>query len=129
MRHVKQVLASLSVALPLLVWGVANAGTPVSAASSTADAARFVAASPLDQDPTAGMPEAPGKAQTVATCTKCHSITNVTGQHKTADEWETTITKMVGYGASGSDDDLQAILAYVTKYYGATPPPPDAPAK
>jgi cytochrome c5 len=124
MRHVKQVLASLSVALPLLVWGVANAGSPVAAASSTADAARFAAAALLDQDPTAGMPDAPGKAQTIATCTKCHSITNVTGQHKTEDEWTATITKMVGYGASASDDDLQAILTYVTKYYGSEPPPP-----
>ncbi len=113
MRHVKQVLASLSVALPLLVWGVANTGRPVAAATPIAQT-----------DPTASMPDAPGKAQTIATCTKCHSITNVTGQHKTPDEWEATITKMVGYGASGSDDDFQSILAYVTKYYGSEPPPP-----
>jgi competence protein ComEA len=101
MRHTKQILASLSIGLPLLVWGVSTASKPVAA-----------------QDATASMPDGPGKAITIATCTKCHSITNVTGQHKDADGWTATITKMVGYGATGSDDDFQQILAYVTKNYG-----------
>jgi competence protein ComEA len=129
MRHIRQIVASLSIGLPLLVWGVAGVSTPVAAASSTATAAHFAEAASLFQaDQYASMPEGPGKAQTIATCTKCHSITNVTGQHKSEDEWTATITKMVGYGASGSDDDFQAILAYVVKYYGATPPADAPPA-
>ena len=112
MRHAKHILASLSIGLPLLVWGVASSSAPVAAAVPMAQT-----------DPAAGMPDGPGKAITIATCTKCHSITNVTGQHKDADGWTATITKMVGYGAVGSDDDFGAILAYVTKYYGTDAPP------
>ncbi len=119
----KLVLATLSIGLPLLVWGVADISTPVAAA----------APAPMAQaDPTAGMPDGPGKAITIATCTKCHSITNITGAHKDRDGWTATITKMVGYGAVGSDDDFGAILDYVTKYYGLDAPPAqsnDAPKK
>lgn len=100
MKHVKPVILSLTFGLPLLVWGV-SLGNAVSA-QSTADQ----------------MPDGPGKDITVATCTKCHSITNITGQHKDRDGWTATITKMVGYGATGSDEDFQAILDYVTKNYG-----------
>jgi len=121
MRYTKHLLASLTIGLPLVVWGAMPA-TTVHAAQQTAP----VAVQPVAQaaqDPGAGMPDGPGKDITVKTCTKCHSITNVTGAHKDTDGWTATITKMVGYGATGSDDDFQAILDYVSKNYGLTPPP------
>ncbi len=111
MRYTKQILASLTIGLPLMVWGVSSSN-PVAAAAPMAQA---------DSHPE--MPEGPGKAITIQTCTKCHSITNITGQHKDKDGWTATITKMVGYGATGSDDDFQAILDYVSKYYGVDSPP------
>jgi len=103
MKNAKQVLLTLTFGLPLLVWGV-SMGNAVSAAPQQSDAS--------------GMPDGPGRDITVATCTKCHAITNITTQHKDADGWTATITKMVGYGAAASDDDLQAILEYLTKNYG-----------
>lgn len=78
-----------------------------------------------NQDPIAKMPNAPGKDLTVKVCTKCHSISNITPLHRDADTWTATVTKMVGYGATGTDDELQQIVDYLTKYYGPTPPPPD----
>ncbi len=108
MRHAKQMLASLSIGFGLLMFSAAAA--PAAYA----------------QDATATMPNAPGKDVTIRTCTKCHAITNITGQHKDSDGWTATITKMVGYGASASDDEFQQILDYVTKYYGVNPPPADA---
>jgi competence protein ComEA len=119
MRHVKQILATLTVGLPLLVWGVSTNST-VAAQQMTPVAAGMQA----DDHPE--MPNGPGKAITLQTCTKCHSITNVTGQHKDKDGWTATITKMVGYGATGSDDDFQQILDYVSKFYGVDAPPADA---
>ena len=105
MRHMKHVLGSVTFAL--LLWGAAPARTAVAQAP--------------DDHPE--MPSGPGKAITLQTCTKCHSITNITGQHKDKDGWTATITKMVGYGATGTDDEFEAILNYVSKYYGLDSPP------
>lgn len=105
MRHMKQILGSVTFAL--LLWSAAPA--------------RMSAAQAPDDHPE--MPSGPGKAVTLQTCTKCHSITNVTGQHKDKDGWTATITKMVGYGATGTDYEFEAILNYVSKYYGVDSPP------
>ena len=123
MRHMKHILASLTVGLPMLVWGVST--------GSTVSAATPAAAAQAAPDNHPEMPDGPGKDVTLRTCTKCHSITNVTGQHKDKDGWTSTITKMVGYGATGTDDEFEAILTYVSKNYGLdTPaaPPADKPA-
>jgi competence protein ComEA len=117
MRYTKHLLASLTVGFPLLVWGAMPSITVHAAQQQGTPVAQ------AGQDPTAGMPDGPGKDITVKTCTKCHSITNITGAHKDTDGWTATITKMVGYGATGSDDDFQAILDYLSKNYGLNPPP------
>jgi competence protein ComEA len=111
MTHAKQLLASLTIGLPLLVWGV-SAGSAVAAAPHA-----------MGQDAHPELPAGPGKDVTWNTCTKCHSITNITGQHKDRDGWTATITKMVGYGATGTDDDFGLILDYVTKNFGLDAPP------
>ncbi len=100
----KHILGSVTFAL--LLWGAAPA--------------RTAAAQAPDDHPE--MPNGPGKAITLQTCTKCHSITNITGQHKDKDGWTATITKMVGYGATGTDDEFEQILNYVSKYYGLDSP-------
>ncbi|MGI4854481.1 MAG: ComEA family DNA-binding protein [Janthinobacterium lividum] len=120
MTHTRHILASLTVGLPLLLWGV-SAGSTVSAATPAAAAQALP-----DNHPE--MPSGPGKDETLRTCTKCHSITNVTNQHKDKDGWTATITKMVGYGATGTDDEFEAILTYVNKNYGLDSPPADAAA-
>lgn len=115
MTHTRQILASLTIGLPLLVWGVSD--------GSTVSAATPAAAAQATPDNHPEMPEGPGKAITLSTCTKCHSITNVTNQHKDKDGWTATITKMVGYGTTGTDDEFEAILTYVNKNYGLDSPP------
>lgn len=119
MRHTRHILASLAVGIPMLLWGVST-GSTVAAATPAAPPQ----AAPADHPE---MPDGPGKDVTLRTCTKCHSISNVTGQHKDKDGWTSTITKMVGYGATGTDDEFEAILTYVSKNYGLDSPPPAAP--
>ena len=43
----------------------------------------------------------PGRDITASTCSKCHSLANITSQRKDRDGWSATVTKMVGYGATG----------------------------
>ena len=68
------------------------------------------------------MPDGPGKALVLRACTKCHVITQTTNQHKDNDEWTATITKMIGYGAVGTDDEFETILTYLTENYGPDTP-------
>lgn len=66
-------------------------------------------------------PDGPGKATFLRVCSACHSPMNVMAAGHTEQGWEDTITKMAGYGASGSDEDFTAILGYLEKNF---PPQP-----
>jgi competence protein ComEA len=72
----------------------------------------------------ADLPDGPGKAATVRVCGKCHSAEKAASLHQDEDAWTDTIAKMVKMGASGSDDEFNAILAYLTKNFGPEIAPP-----
>lgn len=62
----------------------------------------------------------PGDAHdlVVAACTQCHVASQVTSQHKTADQWAETVTQMIGNGAKVSDSDFDKVVNYLAKNYG-----------
>lgn len=66
----------------------------------------------------AELPDGPGKATTVRICGKCHAPEKAVSLHQDRDDWEDTVTKMVKLGAKGSDDEFEAVLDYLAKYYG-----------
>jgi competence protein ComEA len=70
------------------------------------------------------LPEGFGKAPTVKVCGTCHSPERAVSLHQSDSEWEETITKMVKLGARGSDEDFDAILAYLTQHFGPEKPVP-----
>lgn len=70
------------------------------------------------------LPDGPGKQLTVQICGKCHSPEQAASLHQTRRAWEATISKMVGMGAQGTDDQLNEILDYLANNF---PPPPPAP--
>src|SRR6202789_3495632 len=78
------------------------------------------------QRATGELPAGPGRDITASTCGKCHSLANITSQRKDHDGWNATVTKMVGYGATGSDEDFAQILNYLTKNFGKDSTPPAA---
>lgn len=66
----------------------------------------------------AEIPDGPGKAATVRVCGKCHSPEQAASLRQDRDAWEDTVSKMVKLGATGSDDDLDAVLNYLAKNFG-----------
>lgn len=68
------------------------------------------------------LPEGYGKAATVRVCGKCHSPERATTLHQKRSAWEDTIVKMMKLGAQGSDEELEAVLTYLSTHFG-----PDAP--
>jgi competence protein ComEA len=116
MKRAVLIATSLGLCLALSIW-VASSNRSVLAQQATAGSSNG------QPDPIASMPNAPGKDITVQTCTKCHSITNITSQNQDMDGWTAIINKMVGYGATGTDEDLQQVLDYLVKYYGPVSQP------
>jgi competence protein ComEA len=75
------------------------------------------------KDPYPQLPAGDGRALLISTCGKCHSpahVTDVKGQ--TSEGWGETIQKMVGYGATGTDEELTQIVDYLAKSFPPAPP-------
>ena len=106
----------------LLVCGLVFLGLTVgfgSAFSAEVAAQATPAASATDAHPE--FPLGPGRDTTLKVCSQCHSPNNVLTQRRDRQGWKDIITKMVGYGASGTDEEFAEILDYVSKDFPATP--------
>ena len=64
------------------------------------------------------LPNGPGKTETQKLCQDCHDLNTVTMDNRTADGWKKTVAKMVERGAEGTDEQFDAIIAYLTKNFG-----------
>jgi len=62
--------------------------------------------------------EAPGKNLFEQRCHTCHELNTVTVQRLSADDWRTTVQRMVMNGAQLTDQESEQIIAYLTKTYG-----------
>jgi competence protein ComEA len=62
-------------------------------------------------------PDNPGRDTFLKTCSVCHSPTNVLANGLDRDGWADVITKMVGFGATGTDEQFSEILDYLTKSF------------
>lgn len=72
----------------------------------------------------ADLPDGPGKAATIRVCGKCHSPERAASLHQSRHAWEDTIVKMMKLGAEGSDEELEAVLGYLSKNFGPEAPKP-----
>jgi len=59
-----------------------------------------------------------GEALLQERCTACHGLSRVTREQKTRDEWEQTVTRMVGKGAQLNADEQAALIEYLAETYG-----------
>ena len=66
----------------------------------------------------ADLPDGSGKAETVKLCGRCHSLEMTTSLRQGQAGWTETISKMVNLGAQGNEEELQAVLNYLAKFYG-----------
>ena len=67
------------------------------------------------QDP---LPEGEGKKLVVKLCTDCHGVEQIVAKKRTKEEWDAVISDMVQKGATGKDDEFDAIVAYLVKNFG-----------
>jgi DNA uptake protein ComE-like DNA-binding protein len=75
----------------------------------------------LAQDP---LPEAPGKAEVVNVCSKCHEPVRVASLRLTREGWEEVVAKMRTLGAKASDDEFKLITDYLSENFKGEAPKP-----
>jgi mono/diheme cytochrome c family protein len=50
-------------------------------------------------------------------CSVCHSTDRITTAHKTADQWKTTVDRMISHGAQLTPAEEQTLVAYLAATY------------
>ena len=79
----------------------------------------LLAASVQAQD----LPDGTGKDLVLKVCTQCHDLARIVSKKSTKDEWNDTVDKMAVRGAKASDEEFEAIVNYLVKYFGQDQPP------
>jgi competence protein ComEA len=78
----------------------------------------FGVASPQAPQPNdSPLPDGPGKSALLKVCSDCHGPEAAVGQLKTREEWSKTLDEMAGNGAQGTDEEWNAILAYLDRHF------------
>jgi hypothetical protein len=50
-------------------------------------------------------------------CSACHSVGRITSAHKTADQWKTTVDRMINNGAKLNSQEEQTLIDYLAQNY------------
>jgi cytochrome c5 len=62
-------------------------------------------------------PVADGATLLQERCTACHTLERVESAHKSAEEWEQTVSRMVGRGAQLTAEEKTVLVEYLATHY------------
>jgi hypothetical protein len=65
------------------------------------------------------LPQGKGRAEVESACYACHSADLLVQQHLTEKQWTATVEKMIRWGAPVPESDKSAVIAYLSKQFGA----------
>jgi competence protein ComEA len=66
-------------------------------------------------------PEGPGKAAVLKVCQGCHPADVAASKTHTREEWEHTVTDMINAGATGTDEEFDQVVEYLSKNFPKLP--------
>jgi len=75
-----------------------------------------------DPKDVAALPDDPGKAAVVKMCFDCHDSGNFRKARRTEDGWSDSVADMMGRGAQGTPAEADAVVTYLTKFFGKEAP-------
>jgi competence protein ComEA len=113
-------LAMAALALILLSTFPVPPSVHAGQAAAASQAAAAKADSPIHDQPHPEFPSGEGRDAVMRLCVRCHSPNIILAAGKTRQGWESTITKMVRLGATGTDDDFSDIADYLTDKFPPT---------
>jgi competence protein ComEA len=64
------------------------------------------------------LPDAPAKKIVEKVCSACHDTGTAVGERHTKAGWDAVVDAMANRGARATDQEFDAIVAYLTKYFG-----------
>jgi len=64
------------------------------------------------------LPDGPGKATVVRVCSGCHEAAIVSDKKMSRQEWSDVVDEMREKGANATDQEVEVILDYLTKFFG-----------
>ncbi len=64
------------------------------------------------------LPDGPGKDAVAKVCSECHATDNIRKLRLSHDDWSEKIGDMVDRGAEGTEEELAAVLDYLTRNFG-----------
>jgi cytochrome c5 len=73
---------------------------------------------PEEEQPATSAPSEDGAALLEERCTTCHGLDRTTQAQKTGQEWEETVSRMVGKGAQLSEEEQIVLVEYLAQNYG-----------
>jgi cytochrome c5 len=76
------------------------------------------AAKPAGQQAQSGSSDPDAKKILENSCTTCHDLDLVSGQHLGKDEWQSLVNSMIAKGATLSDKETPVLVEYLAKTYG-----------
>jgi cytochrome c5 len=76
------------------------------------------AAKPAGQQAQSGASDADAKKILENSCTTCHDLDLVSGQHLSKDEWQSLVSSMIAKGATLSDKETPVLVEFLAKTYG-----------
>jgi competence protein ComEA len=84
---------------------------------SAAFAALALALAPGTAGAQTQLPDGPGKAEVQKLCSTCHPADRGASVRLTRDGWQDVMTRMVGLGLKGTDEELNADLEYLATHF------------
>ena len=85
-------------------------------------ASTLISAAPFSQSaaqqPPASAADDPAAELFSQMCSRCHDGARITAVRRTKSEWEEVLTKMIGMGATGSEEDFESVFGYLRRHYG-----------
>jgi competence ComEA-like helix-hairpin-helix protein len=70
------------------------------------------------QEKESTLPDGPGKESLVKVCSNCHEVETVTATRRTRIGWQQMTEDMIGRGADGSEEEMAAVVSYLTTFFG-----------
>ncbi len=65
------------------------------------------------------MPDGPGKVETQKMCSTCHDLDKSLSLKQDRAGWQRTVEKMVAFGMKAKDEEVSAVIEYLTRSYPA----------
>ena len=82
----------------------------------------LAAAIAADQKDAALLPDGPGKPAVIKMCIDCHDTGNFRKARLTKEEWSDSVADMMQRGAQGTAAEVEAVVAYLDKFFGKGAP-------